>query len=89
MLLILSHYIRRQFLFFSLFDTSPSSHSLYIWFFSFWVQVLNRQQNRLALLEIPVSAFKVISSTTSEPRDEDFKIRLILEESSDVWINVR
>jgi len=55
---------------------------------SIWVQVLNRQQNRLALLEIPFSAFKVISSTASRPREEHFKIRLILEETSDVWINL-
>ena len=66
------------------------SYSLsYFWLpRSVWVQVLNRQQNRLALLEIPVSAFRVISSTTSKPREENFKIRLILEETSDVWINV-
>lgn len=59
-----------------------------IYNFSFWVQVLNRQQNRLALLEIPVSAFKLISSTSSKQEEKEFKIRLILEESSNIWINV-
>lgn len=58
---------------------------------SIWVQVLNRTQNRLALLRIPCSAFRPIASNaivTSENFPRQHKIDVMLEESSDYWINV-
>ena len=58
---------------------------------SIWVQVLNRTQSRLALLRIPCSAFRPITSNaiaTNENFPRQHKIDVILEESSDYWINV-
>ena len=60
----------------------------FILLFSIWVQLLNRRQNRLALLRIPLTAFKTISSTENSQSNSAFKISIILEELSDAWINV-
>ncbi|XP_065063849.1 dipeptidyl peptidase 9-like [Rhopilema esculentum] len=55
---------------------------------SIWVQLLSRRQNRLALLRIPLTAFKTISSTENSQCNSAFKISIILEELSDTWINL-
>ena len=51
---------------------------------------MNRLQNRSALLRIPCSAFRAITSNTVLIAENmrQHKIDVLLEETSDYWINV-
>ncbi|XP_065669799.1 dipeptidyl peptidase 9 isoform X2 [Hydra vulgaris] len=49
-----------------------------------WIQVLNRAQNRSALLRIPSSAFCIVNSSNHVNE----KIDILLDEKSDYWFNV-
>ncbi len=65
----------------------PNS-KIHFFFSSVWAQLLNRRQNRLALIRIPMDAFRIISSSRTEIEHFHSNIEIILEEMSDYWINV-
>eukprot|EP00794_Sanderia_malayensis_P019404 gene19404-21327_t len=56
---------------------------------SVWAQLLNRRQNRLALVRIPLDVFRIKSSSRSEEvHESNSNIEILLEEMSDYWINL-
>ena len=59
--------------------------------FSVWAQLLDRSQQRLVLVVIPLSLFIPTQSENSMEYDGmDFSetIKILIDETSDVWINV-
>ena len=57
---------------------------------SIWVQLLNRQQNHTALIRIPCAAFRPTTQKVNKPGEKfkQHKIDVLLEETSEHWINV-
>eukprot|EP01113_Clastostelium_recurvatum_P024494 TRINITY_DN2924_c0_g1_i3.p1 TRINITY_DN2924_c0_g1~~TRINITY_DN2924_c0_g1_i3.p1 ORF type:complete len:790 (+),score=185.08 TRINITY_DN2924_c0_g1_i3:27-2372(+) len=53
-----------------------------------WMQLVDRQQLRIALVSVPVSAFQGASSSSPAPAGPEHIFTTLHEEASPVWINV-
>jgi hypothetical protein len=68
-----------------------SKIAFFIFFFktSFWVQILDRLQMHLAFVLIPSEFFKLDSFNDDiDMQTNDDKVLVLIEQHSDMWINV-
>ena len=58
--------------------------------FSFWVQILDRLQMHLAFVLIPSDYFKfdIFNDDIDMQQANEDKVLVLIEQHSDVWINV-
>lgn len=76
----------------SIFITKSFRWLLYFQLFSVWAQLLDRSQQRLVLVVIPASLFVPTMSENSmdyDGTDPSDTIKILIDETSDIWINVR
>ena len=54
---------------------------------SVWIQILNRSQQELRLIEIPISCFRTAEEWETSPAESLPPLRLLVLERSEFWIN--